>query len=243
MLAPIRVAPRLIASAREASAGGLATSIERGAACVNGRAFAALDRLPEPFLLYLHYLDPHAPYRPPEWAGRRFSADSAAAARGWARRGEPWKIQRKLYHGESGNEFGPDDVRHLSDLYDDEIRFFDDQFDRLVAELVQAHGRIDILVNAVGGSTVIDRPAATTEELSFADWQKVITFNLDATFHCTHAVIPEADHPPLRQRMVLLKRAGRTAEEFYAYLQHDAARAIFRKYGYGTPRTPAEIRR
>ena len=35
--------------------------------------------------------------------------------------------------------------------------------DRLVAELVQAHGRIDILVNAVGGSTVIDRPAATTE--------------------------------------------------------------------------------
>jgi NAD(P)-dependent dehydrogenase (short-subunit alcohol dehydrogenase family) len=62
--------------------------------------------------------------------------------------------------------------------------------DRLVAELVQAHGRIDILVNAVGGSTVIDRPAAATEELSFADWQKVITFNLDATFHCTHAVIP-----------------------------------------------------
>jgi NAD(P)-dependent dehydrogenase (short-subunit alcohol dehydrogenase family) len=62
--------------------------------------------------------------------------------------------------------------------------------DRLVAELVQAHGRIDILVNAVGGSTVIDQPAATTEELSFADWQKVITFNLDATFHCTHAVIP-----------------------------------------------------
>ncbi len=59
----------------------------------------------------------------------------------------------------------------------------------------------------------------------------------------THAVIPETDHPPLRQRMVLLTRAGRTAQDFYAYLQRDPARAIFRKYGYGTPRTPAEIRR
>ncbi|GMU63853.1 MAG: hypothetical protein AMXMBFR36_01270 [Acidobacteriota bacterium] len=110
---------------------------ERGAACLNGRAFAALDRLPGPFFLYLHYLDPHSPYRPPEWAERRFSAGSAAAARGWARRGEPWKIQRKLYHGESGNEYGPDDVRHLSDLYDDEIRFFDDHFERLIAELAR----------------------------------------------------------------------------------------------------------
>jgi NAD(P)-dependent dehydrogenase (short-subunit alcohol dehydrogenase family) len=53
-----------------------------------------------------------------------------------------------------------------------------------------AYGRIDILVNAVGGSTVIDRPAATTEQLTLADWQRLIAFNLDATFLCTHAVIP-----------------------------------------------------
>jgi arylsulfatase A-like enzyme len=110
---------------------------ERGAACVNGRAFESLDRLPEPFFLYLHYLDPHSPYRPPSWAARRFSSGSAADARRWAQRGEPWKIQRKLYHGESGNEFGAADIRHLSDLYDDEIRFFDDQFDQLIAELAR----------------------------------------------------------------------------------------------------------
>ena len=52
------------------------------------------------------------------------------------------------------------------------------------------HGAIDILVNAVGGSTVIANPQATTEQLSFADWQKLIAFNLDATFLCTHTVIP-----------------------------------------------------
>jgi molybdate transport system substrate-binding protein len=50
-----------------------------------------------------------------------------------------------------------------------------------------------------------------------------------------YAVIPEADHPPLRQRMVLLKRAGPTAARFYRYLQSDSVRAILRKHGYGVP--------
>jgi NAD(P)-dependent dehydrogenase (short-subunit alcohol dehydrogenase family) len=62
--------------------------------------------------------------------------------------------------------------------------------DRLVAEVERDHGGIDILVNAVGGSTVIANPQASTEELSFADWQKLIAFNLDGTFLFTHAVIP-----------------------------------------------------
>jgi NAD(P)-dependent dehydrogenase (short-subunit alcohol dehydrogenase family) len=64
------------------------------------------------------------------------------------------------------------------------------QVDQLVAEVERDHGRIDILVNAVGGSTVIDRPTATTEQLTLADWQKLIAFNLDGTFLFTHAVIP-----------------------------------------------------
>jgi molybdate transport system substrate-binding protein len=50
-----------------------------------------------------------------------------------------------------------------------------------------------------------------------------------------YAVIPESDHSPLRQRMVLLKRAGATATQFYAYLQGKTARAILRKHGYGVP--------
>jgi NAD(P)-dependent dehydrogenase (short-subunit alcohol dehydrogenase family) len=64
------------------------------------------------------------------------------------------------------------------------------QVDKLVADVARDHGRIDILVNAVGGSTVIDNPQATTEQLAFADWQKLIAFNLDGTFLFTHAVIP-----------------------------------------------------
>jgi NAD(P)-dependent dehydrogenase (short-subunit alcohol dehydrogenase family) len=64
------------------------------------------------------------------------------------------------------------------------------QVDQLVAEVERDYGRIDILVNAVGGSTVIDKPTATTEQLTLADWQRLIAFNLDGTFLFTHAVIP-----------------------------------------------------
>ncbi len=51
-----------------------------------------------------------------------------------------------------------------------------------------------------------------------------------------YAVIPAADHPPLRQRMVLLKRAGAVTRQFYAYVQSASARAILRKHGYEVPR-------
>jgi NAD(P)-dependent dehydrogenase (short-subunit alcohol dehydrogenase family) len=64
------------------------------------------------------------------------------------------------------------------------------EVDALVADIVRQHGTIDILVNAVGGSTVIANPQASTEQLAFADWQKLIAFNLDGTFLMTHAVIP-----------------------------------------------------
>ena len=51
----------------------------------------------------------------------------------------------------------------------------------------------------------------------------------------TYALLPDADHPPLRQRMVLLKRAGAIAEHFYQYLQGPAARALLRKHGFAVP--------
>jgi NAD(P)-dependent dehydrogenase (short-subunit alcohol dehydrogenase family) len=60
----------------------------------------------------------------------------------------------------------------------------------VVADAARRYGRIDILVNAVGGSTIIAKPAATTEELTLADWTSLIHFNLTGTFLFTHAVIP-----------------------------------------------------
>jgi NAD(P)-dependent dehydrogenase (short-subunit alcohol dehydrogenase family) len=63
------------------------------------------------------------------------------------------------------------------------------QVDALVTGAAQEFGHIDILVNAVGGSTIIARSGATIDELSLADWQRLIAFNLDATFLFTHAVV------------------------------------------------------
>ena len=60
----------------------------------------------------------------------------------------------------------------------------------VVASVVRDFGRIDILVNAVGGSTIIPRPAATVDELTLADWQRLIAFNLDGTFLFCHEVAP-----------------------------------------------------
>ncbi len=51
----------------------------------------------------------------------------------------------------------------------------------------------------------------------------------------THALIPAEWHEPLRQRMVLLKNATPVAERFYAYLQEEPARVIFRRYGFVLP--------
>lgn len=64
------------------------------------------------------------------------------------------------------------------------------QVTEVVTGVARDLGRIDILVNAVGGSTIIARPAATVDELSFSDWQRLIDFNLDGTFLFCHAVAP-----------------------------------------------------
>lgn len=64
------------------------------------------------------------------------------------------------------------------------------QVDVVVAGVDKEFGRIDILVNAVGGSTIIAKPSASVEEHSLDEWQRVIKFNLDGTFLFTHAVVP-----------------------------------------------------
>jgi len=64
------------------------------------------------------------------------------------------------------------------------------QVEDVVRRTADAHGRIDILVNAVGGSTIIGKPAATVDDLTLAEWQQLLHFNLTGTFLFTHAVVP-----------------------------------------------------
>lgn len=78
----------------------------------------------------------------------------------------------------------------------------------VVAETAQHYG-IDILVNAVGGSTIIARPAATVDELSLDDWQRVLDFNLRGTFLFTHAVVPVMKRQKSGKIVNLASIAGR----------------------------------
>ena len=75
----------------------------------------------------------------------------------------------------------------------------------VVAWAAKQYGAVDILVNAVGGSTIIGQPGATVDELTFDEWQKLIAFNLSGTFLFCHAVTP------------LMKRLGYGKDYQYAH--------------------------
>jgi molybdate transport system substrate-binding protein len=51
----------------------------------------------------------------------------------------------------------------------------------------------------------------------------------------TYVLIPDGLHQPLRQRMVLTKKARETVRQFYTWLQQPASRAIFKRYGFVLP--------
>jgi NAD(P)-dependent dehydrogenase (short-subunit alcohol dehydrogenase family) len=78
-----------------------------------------------------------------------------------------------------------------------------------VQRAVEAHGRIDILVNGVGGSTVVSRPAALLDELTLEEWQKLLHFNLTGTFLFSHAVIPVMKRQRIGKIVNLASIAGR----------------------------------
>jgi NAD(P)-dependent dehydrogenase (short-subunit alcohol dehydrogenase family) len=64
------------------------------------------------------------------------------------------------------------------------------QVEATVASVDKEFGAVDILVNAVGGSTIIANSGASVDELTFEEWQRLIAFNLNGTFLFTHAVVP-----------------------------------------------------
>ncbi|MFZ2007417.1 MAG: SDR family NAD(P)-dependent oxidoreductase [Stellaceae bacterium] len=84
-----------------------------------------------------------------------------------------------------------------------------DAVDPLVEGVAREFGRIDILVNAVGGSTIIPRSGATVDELTFNEWKAIIDFNLDGTFLFTHAVVPAMKRQKSGKIVNLASIAGR----------------------------------
>jgi len=57
---------------------------------------------------------------------------------------------------------------------------------RMAQETIQAFGRIDILISNAALS-----PEQPLDEITFADWRKVLSVDLDSVFLCAKAVIPQ----------------------------------------------------
>ncbi len=103
-----------------------------GARVVTDQAIELLDAIAneQPFFLWLHYIDPHGPYRPPAeydslWAGE------------YAVKEVPFEAiplyQRQ--HDVAGEPIS--DISQYIARYDREIRFFDDQLQRLLDDLAR----------------------------------------------------------------------------------------------------------
>ncbi len=89
--------------------------------------------------------------------------------------------------------------------------------DRLVATAVERFGRLDILVNNVGGS----RPARIWE-MKVEDWDFVLRLNLRSTFLCTRAAVP----PMMKQRfgrIICMSSGAREGTVWTAYYQGGSA--------------------
>ena len=54
----------------------------------------------------------------------------------------------------------------------------------------ERYGRIDVLVNAVGGSTIVANSSRPIDELTLDEWRRLVDFNLTGTFLFTRAVLP-----------------------------------------------------
>jgi NAD(P)-dependent dehydrogenase (short-subunit alcohol dehydrogenase family) len=59
----------------------------------------------------------------------------------------------------------------------------------IVARAIERFGRVDSLVNVVGGS----RPGKTAVELSLEEWDRLVALNLTSTFLLCRAVIPHME--------------------------------------------------
>jgi molybdate transport system substrate-binding protein len=110
-------------------------------------------------------------------------------------------------------------------------------YGRAAAAVLKKHGLWDALrPHLVLGNTIAQAAQFATTGNAVGGLVAYSLVLSDLKSRGTYAVIPPADHPPLRQRMVLLNRAGPVAERFYHYMREPEAQAILQKHGFTVPR-------
>ena len=99
-------------------------------------------------------------------------------------------------------------------------------FDSVAADC----GRVDILVNAVGGSSIIPDGEAKVDELTPDEWDTVVRFNLRGTFLCVRAAVERMKKQGGGKIVNLSSRAARgVSDSSSAYAASKAGITAFTK--------------
>ncbi len=131
---------------------------------VTDTALAALANLKPPFFLYVHYMDPHAEYSPPEKYKEMFgplpeiSEQDEELLKSW-----PNYYKDRIFH-----DFGTNPERTFGDLsdsarermrvlYDGEARFIDDEVGRLLEALESKYPKTFTIITADHGEELWER--------------------------------------------------------------------------------------
>jgi arylsulfatase A-like enzyme len=122
----------------------------KDAGAVGRRAAEVLGGLAEPFLLYVHYMDPHDPYAAPPAAdgGPPFAAEAPAGAPEFLLRGDPDPVATRIYAEHRDPGVSAAEIAYLVARYDDEIRYWDSQLATLL-DALEASGRAGRTVVAI----------------------------------------------------------------------------------------------
>jgi meso-butanediol dehydrogenase/(S,S)-butanediol dehydrogenase/diacetyl reductase len=86
----------------------------------------------------------------------------------------------------------------------------------LFAEVQERHGRLDVLINNAGVITI-----SRFEELTLADWNRVLAVNTTGPFLCAQAALPLLRKSPSGGR--ILNAASGQARQGFIYTPHYAA--------------------
>lgn len=87
----------------------------------------------------------------------------------------------------------------------------EDSVNEAVARVMERFGKIDVLVNNVGGSMGIAKPV---EEISLEEFEKVLALNLRSTFLCCRAAIPVMKQNGYGRIINISSMAGRSRSVF-----------------------------
>ncbi len=120
----------------------------KSANCIHQRLERQLGDVEQPFFAYLHFMDPHGPYKPPPRHRKRYAKEDFKGP-DFVLAGNPNPISDAIYGKGPVLRWRDSDMDHLLDLYDEEISYFDDLFPRLTGTLEQAGALANTMIVVV----------------------------------------------------------------------------------------------